>query len=234
MAHTLTSIQIHVVFSTKKRLRLITLDLKADLFAYMGGIVRELRATAQGINGMEDHVHMLLKLPPDLSISDCMRVVKTNSSRWVRQKFGREFGWQTGFAAFSVSGSKAAEVGRYIRDQERHHRRMTYEQELRALLEKHGIQYDPRASGWIDLSLLPELTPPEFPTHGLRRGLSSLLPLPRLVARCLSGQSFRCTVKMPYSGVVDSASSFASWSPLCANLSFSCWYWFSPCPPSLT
>jgi putative transposase len=105
MAHTLTSLHTHVVFSTKERQRTITSELKPDLLAYMGGIVRELEGKAVIINGMEDHMHMLLRLPPALSLSDCMRLVKTYSSRWAHEHGHKRLAWQTGFSGFSVSTS---------------------------------------------------------------------------------------------------------------------------------
>jgi len=135
-----------VVFSTKGRARWIDANIRPDLFAYMGGIVREIRGKARLINGVEDHVHRLISLPADVAVSECLRIVKTNSSRWVHQKFPghRRFEWQTGYGAFSVSSSNEKQVIKYIQDQERRHRRMTFEEEFIALLRKHGIAFDER------------------------------------------------------------------------------------------
>ena len=98
------------------------------------------------VNGMADHVHMLAVLPATLAVADAMRLVKTNSSRWVHEKWPqhRRFGWQRGYSAFTVSESNRNSVIRYIANQEEHHRKTTFEEELIALLEKHGIEYDPR------------------------------------------------------------------------------------------
>jgi REP element-mobilizing transposase RayT len=142
MGHSLSSVHVHFIFSTKNRLPLLAGNETA-MFAYLGGIVRELEGKAVIVGGLTNHVHMLVRMPNDVGVSDFMRVVKANSSRWIRQR-KRDFGWQTGFAAFSVSMSVLPEVTRYIREQEKHHRKMTFQQELLALLKKHGIEYDER------------------------------------------------------------------------------------------
>ncbi|HUZ45860.1 MAG TPA: IS200/IS605 family transposase [Terriglobia bacterium] len=146
MAHTYSNLLTHVIFSTKGREPLITPGLKTDLAAYLGGIVRELGGKVVAANSMPDHVHMLLWLPPSVAVADALRVVKTNSSRWARRtpKEGRGFAWQTGYAAFSVSQSSAAAVAKYIREQEKHHRRVSFQEELIAFLKKNGVEYDER------------------------------------------------------------------------------------------
>ena len=118
--------------------------LRPDLFAYMGGIVREMGGAARLINGTGGHVHMLASLPADVAIAGCLRIVKTNSSRWVHERFGnhRSFAWQAGYGAFSVSASNEKQVIRYIRDQDRYHRAMTFQDEFIALLRKHRIAFD--------------------------------------------------------------------------------------------
>ncbi len=146
MAHTYTNLLYHVVFSTKDRLPCIDDQLRPRLCAYMGGIVRDISGIALIVNGTADHTHMLLVLPATLAIADAMRLVKTNSSRWVHEEWPQHqtFGWQIGYAAFTVSESNRDSVIRYIADQEEHHRKKTFQEELIALLEKHGIEYDPR------------------------------------------------------------------------------------------
>jgi len=146
MPHSYSTLLVHVVFSTKDRVRSMDAKIRPDLFAYMGGIVREVGGAARLINGTEDHVHMLASLPADVAIAECLRIVKTNSSRWVHQKFGnhRSFAWQAGYGAFSVSASNEKQVVRYIRDQERHHRRMTFQEEFIALSRKHGVAFEER------------------------------------------------------------------------------------------
>jgi REP element-mobilizing transposase RayT len=145
MAHTYTNLLTHVIFSTKDRKPLITPALHDGLLAYLGGIVRELDGALRAANARPDHIHLLCSLPPTLAIADALRVAKTNSARWVhRTRNAAAFDWQTGYGAFSVSQSLAPAVARYIREQEKHHLRMTFQEELIALLKKHGIAYDER------------------------------------------------------------------------------------------
>ena len=145
MSHTFTNLLTHVIFSTKDRQSLITAALHDDLLAYLGGIVRELGGVLRAANARIDHVHLLCSLPPTVATADALRVVKTNSSRWVhRSRRLAGFEWQTGYGAFSVSQSLASAVVRYIGDQEKHHRRVTFQEEFVAFLKKHGIAYDER------------------------------------------------------------------------------------------
>lgn len=99
MSHTSGNILLHVIFSTRARRPLIKSDFRADLFAYLGGIIREMGGTALIINGTADHVHMLVRIRPAQSSAQIVRTVKANSSRWVYEEWGREFGWQTGCSA---------------------------------------------------------------------------------------------------------------------------------------
>jgi REP element-mobilizing transposase RayT len=146
MGHTYSRLLTHVVFSTKNRVPSIDKPTGPRLFAYMGGIVRELSGTALIVNGLSDHVHLLVCLPPTLAISDFNRVLKTNSSKWFHDEFpvNRDFGWQTGYGAFSVSESNIPTVQKYIANQEEHHQSMTFQEEFLALLKRHGIEYDER------------------------------------------------------------------------------------------
>jgi REP element-mobilizing transposase RayT len=96
LGHTAGNIVVHLIFSTKARLPLITSGLRDDLFAYLGGIVREMQGTALIVNGTVDHVHMLVRIRPAQSAAEVARVVKANSSRWVRGKWNTDFAWQTG------------------------------------------------------------------------------------------------------------------------------------------
>jgi REP element-mobilizing transposase RayT len=145
MSHTYTNLLTHFIFSTKDRERLITAALHHDLLAYLGGIVRELGGALRAANAEPDHVHLLCSLPPTLAMADAMRLVKTNSSRWVhRNRNYAGFDWQTGYGAFSVSHSLAPAVTRYIGDQEKHHRRVTFQEEFLTFLKKNRIDYDER------------------------------------------------------------------------------------------
>jgi REP element-mobilizing transposase RayT len=146
MPHSFASLLVHAIFSTKNRLPDLTPDLAVRLFPHMGGIVRERNGIATIINGPLDHVHLLLSLPTTESLADLLRVVKTNSSRWVHEQFPgkREFGWQAGYAAFTVSASRAGAVRDYIATQQEHHRRVSFQEEFVTFLRKHGIAYDAR------------------------------------------------------------------------------------------
>ncbi len=131
---------IHLVFSTKQRQKLIAKESQPRLWAYLAGICKKQRVFVHEVGGMEDHVHMLIEIPLDVSFSDAIREIKTGSSRWM----GPNFAWQRGFGVFGVSESNLNAVVRYIRNQEAHHKKMTYDQEFIALLEKHHVAYDPR------------------------------------------------------------------------------------------
>jgi REP element-mobilizing transposase RayT len=89
---------------------------------------------------MDDHCHVLFQLPPTVTMADAILLIKTSSSQWM----GKRFSWQKGYGAFSVSGSNIPTVIRYITNQERHHRKMSFEQEFITLLERHGVEYDPK------------------------------------------------------------------------------------------
>ncbi len=146
MAHSFANLLTHVIFSTKDRQPLIDDKLKPRLMAYLGGIVHELGGVALLINGPADHVHALVKLPHTFAVADAMRVIKTNSSRWVHETWParRAFAWQAGYGAFSVSQSHVEAVRSYIAGQEEHHRRVTFQDEFLEFLRRHGIEYDER------------------------------------------------------------------------------------------
>ena len=144
MSHTCGNILLHLIFSTHERLPLIRPDFRADLFAYLGGIVREMDATALIINGVCDHVHMLVRARPAHSAAEIARIVKTNSSRWVRKKWDAGFAWQTGYGVFSVSESSLAAVTKYIAGQEEHHKKQSFLEEFVAFLKKNHVAYDER------------------------------------------------------------------------------------------
>jgi REP element-mobilizing transposase RayT len=145
MAHTFTNLLAHVIFSTKDRLPLLTPDLRPDMLAYLGGIVRKLHGKVIESNARPDHVHCLLSLPPTLAVAEALRVLKSNSSLWAHETRRRAtFAWQTGYGAFSVSQSNVPAVVRYIRNQDQHHRKVSFQEEFIAFLKRHGIEYDER------------------------------------------------------------------------------------------
>jgi REP element-mobilizing transposase RayT len=144
MAHTFSNLLYHAVWGTQHREPCIDLELRSDLHAYLGGIVRELQGIAIIVNGTSDHVHALLKFPPTMAIADAIRVAKTNSSKWAHEQGRPKFRWQSGYAAFTVSESGTARVQAYIAGQEEHHRKKTFAEEYLEFLEKNHIAYDER------------------------------------------------------------------------------------------
>ena len=144
MAQTLGNVVVHLIFSTKQRKPLIAPDIRFELFAYLGGIVREMRGTALIVNGTCDHIHMLIRIRPAHSIADIARIVKTNSSGWIRKGGHTEFAWQSGYGVFSVSESSIPAVTKYIATQEEHHKKHSFQEEFVAFLKKNKVAYDER------------------------------------------------------------------------------------------
>jgi putative transposase len=146
VSHTYTNILIHALFSTEHRRPWLSAEVREEVFRYLGGTVNELGGQSVLVNGPSDHVHMLFVQPPALSLATLLGKVKSNSSGWVKDRWQhrRSFGWQTGYAAFSVSKSQVEQVKRYILNQEQHHRRLSFQEEVIAFLKKQGITYDPR------------------------------------------------------------------------------------------
>jgi REP element-mobilizing transposase RayT len=145
MAHTCYSVLIHYVFSTKERRRLIAAEIRADLWAYMGGVARAEGMKALAIGGTDDHSHMLLSLPATISFAKAVQVVKAGSSLWLGAERSRQsFEWQEGYGAFSIGKSQVADTVDYILRQEEHHRRFDFQTEYLTFLKKHEIEYGPR------------------------------------------------------------------------------------------
>ncbi len=146
MAHSYTSIYVHYVFSTKNRQKIIQPELEKRLWPYMGGIARENKMKALAIGGVEDHSHVFLSLPSTLSISKAIQLVKGGSSTWVSKTFPefKDFQWQEGYGAFSISISHIDNTVNYIKNQKEHHKKATFQEEYLAILKKHGIKYDER------------------------------------------------------------------------------------------
>jgi REP element-mobilizing transposase RayT len=146
MSHTYSQVLLHIVFGTWDRAPMISPQIRDDLYQYMGGIVREARGTLIAVNGMPDHVHLLVAMPLTVSIAVLVREVKAKSSRFVHEKWPDRdrFTWQGGYGVFSVSHSAVEQVEKYIREQEEHHRKYSFEQEFRILLKRHNVAFDER------------------------------------------------------------------------------------------
>jgi REP element-mobilizing transposase RayT len=143
MSHTYSSLFVHGVFCTKERRPLLDEGTREMLFPYLGGIARELNVSLLTVGGTEDHVHLLARMPVTLSVADMMRILKANSSKWLHERWpGKSFAWQEGYGAFSVSESSRPSVSAYADRQAEHHRKMSFQEEFMALLDKHGIRYD--------------------------------------------------------------------------------------------
>jgi len=137
-----TNLLYHIVYATKERTPLITNTLRPRLHEYLGGTVRGLGGVALEINGTNDHVHVLAKLLPTISVSEFLSKLKSGSSGWAKRQTNGRFGWQARFGAFTVSESQVNRVRKYIRNQEAHHQKQSFEEELKALLRAHKIEFD--------------------------------------------------------------------------------------------
>ncbi|NJL28326.1 MAG: IS200/IS605 family transposase [Thermoanaerobaculia bacterium] len=144
MPSSYTNLKYHLVFGTKLRQALITPELEERAYSYLGGIVSKLGGVAIEINGMPDHVHLLLSLHPTTAVANAAKAMKGGTSKWINEQklIDATFGWQEGYAAFTVSESQTETVRRYIRQQKEHHHTKTFEEELEQLLSKHGIRPD--------------------------------------------------------------------------------------------
>jgi putative transposase len=138
-----THLLFHIVYGTKHRLPIIHESWESELYKYLGGIVRNHRGEAIEINGMPDHVHLLVRLQPVEALSDFLRELKASSSKWAKGKAPR-FGWQRRYGAFSVSESVSDAVRKYIRNQKEHHTKQTFEEEYLELLRLHDVPFDPK------------------------------------------------------------------------------------------
>jgi REP element-mobilizing transposase RayT len=140
MGHTYASNFIHCIFSTKGRKTLISTERMDSIYAYLGGIARGEGFTLVAAGGTANHLHLLFILPAAYSLATAVQKLKGSSSRWM----GIEFSWQQGYDAFSVSPSQVPLVKNYIHNQERHHRKRSFEDEFVMLLKSCGIEYDSR------------------------------------------------------------------------------------------
>ena len=146
MASTLVKIDIHLIFHTKSQgVKMRENDL-GRIHAYMGGIINNLGGTPIIVGGIDDHVHILTSLPKTRALADFVRVLKADSSKWMKQidRHYSHFSWQEGYGAFSVSPSLIEKTTNYIRNQAEHHKKRTFRDEYKMFLEAYGIQYDER------------------------------------------------------------------------------------------
>ena len=147
MPQSLAQVWLHTVFSTKNRKPFLeNLAFREQMFRMLGHHVKETGCIVLTIGGHVDHVHLLTSLSRTLKICKFVEVIKSETSKWAKDAEGgdREFTWQTGYGVFSVSTSNLEDVKRYIKNQEQHHSKRSYQDEFRLLCEKHGIEIDER------------------------------------------------------------------------------------------
>ncbi|MCH7228228.1 IS200/IS605 family transposase [Haloferula sp. A504] len=146
MPQSLAQILVHLVFSTKNREPVLDDDIRDELHAYIGGIVGNQKGTLLKAGSVADHIHLLVAHPRTCAPSDLVQEIKTGSSKWLKGKAPRYggFHWQNGYGAFSISPSHRPALERYIANQAEHHRKITFQDEYRRLLEKYGIEFDER------------------------------------------------------------------------------------------
>ena len=146
MANTYTCLHYHYVYSTKNRERWITPETESRVWAYLGGIARDNGMVALKVGGTEDHVHLVVGMPATITVSKAVQLLKGASSKWIHDTFPAlaGFGWQDGYGAFTVSKSQLPGLIKYVDGQSEHHRQQSFQDEFRALLDRHGIAYDER------------------------------------------------------------------------------------------
>lgn len=144
MANTYSQINIHAVFAVQGRENILSEEIRERLFSYISGILRNMNLFSLAVNGFTDHVHIFFELRPDTSISDVMRDIKSNSSKWINENklVQGKFSWQKGFGAFSYSRSQRDTVIKYILNQENHHKKISFKDEYLELLRKFNVEYD--------------------------------------------------------------------------------------------
>ncbi len=144
MGNTYSHLLVHLVFATKNRIPTIAQHIAERLHEYIGGIARAEGCALLAAGGVEDHVHLLMRIKPDLNLATLMRDIKGKSSRWINVTFPDSAwrGWQDGYAAFSVSRSAESHVREYLANQREHHLRRSFRDELEELLRRHGVEYD--------------------------------------------------------------------------------------------
>ena len=146
MAQTLTSLLVHLVFSTKNRADLITLEIESRLFAYIGGVIKNEKSLLLASGGTMNHVHLLLSLSKNTALSALVKEIKQSSSKWIKTQ-GQEFAdfqWQEGYGAFTIGQSQVETLRGYLAKQKAHHQRQSFEDELREVLTRYEVAYDER------------------------------------------------------------------------------------------
>jgi len=143
MATTLTRVLLHVTFSTRERAPLIGAEIEGDLFAYTGGICPRFESPLLAMGGSDDHVHLCISLSKNVAIASLMMELKRDTSKWMKQHTSN-FAWQDGYFAWSIGESGLPALRRYITGQRAHHERRSFQDELRGICAKYGLEVDER------------------------------------------------------------------------------------------
>ena len=146
MAQTLTSLLVHIVFSTKHRADLITPEIEPKLFAYIGGILNNEKSVLLASGGTMNHIHLLVSQSKTMALSDLVKDVKQRSSKWIKTQ-GREFAgfhWQDGYGAFTIGKSQVETLRGYLAKQKVHYQKQSFEDELREALKNYEVEFDER------------------------------------------------------------------------------------------
>jgi REP element-mobilizing transposase RayT len=144
MPQSLAKVYIHIVFSTKHCKPTIKKEIQKSLHGYIVGTIADLKSYTSEIYANPDHVHILCNLPQTITIANFISKIKTSSSKWMKNNGVSNFGWQDGYGVFSVSSSKIEIVTNYIQNQEEHHKKVSFKDELREFFQEYGIAYDER------------------------------------------------------------------------------------------
>jgi REP element-mobilizing transposase RayT len=146
MGHTFVNHLYHIVFSTKDRIGLLEDRNREEAHRYICGVAKSQNGMILEINSVSDHIHLLTNIKPAISVSEFVSKIKANSSRWLKERFDLPYGfrWQNGYSSFTVSQSAADSVRQYIQNQQEHHKVVSFADELKAFLERHGIEFDPK------------------------------------------------------------------------------------------
>lgn len=144
MPHTYTNLLFHIAFSTKDRFPFIKAEFEERLYEYIGGTIRGLGGVCLAIGGVEDHIHMIVRLKPTMNVSKFLEQLKPSVTKWARATVHSKFEWQNGYGAFSIGESQIGSVRGYISRQKEHHKRVVFEDEFKSMLEQAGIEFDDR------------------------------------------------------------------------------------------
>lgn len=144
MPQSLANVVVHLVFSTKGRSPKLTQDIQSELHPYLAGVLKNMGCQPLQLGGVDDHVHLLFCLSRTVTIAAAAEKVKTSSTKWIKEKWQIDFAWQGGYAALSVSSNDVSGAVKYVQNQAEHHRKFSFQDELRAILTEHGVEFDER------------------------------------------------------------------------------------------